>query len=106
MSKASEAAVKAASRILSLAGVYAPGALRYTPEAEEIIDAAADQKYKPLVDVAQRIADWLESLAVQSDKQAADKRFPSLADASAADAKNYRATAKSILVALKGVKGE
>ena len=106
MSKPSEAVVKAAKRVVPRAPYREETYNARIAQSALIIHAAADEKYKPLVDVARKVTDWLERIATQSDKQAADKRFPSLAAASAADAKNYRAIAKSIFEALQRVKGE
>lgn len=43
---------------------------------------------------------WLERLAERSEREAKDRRFVSLANAHAADAKNYRATAADLRRAL------
>jgi len=44
----------------------------------------------------QKVVKWLEMLATNAEKRAEDKRFLSLSEANAADAKNWRATAKDI----------
>ena len=48
--------------------------------------------------VIQRVIGWIDSLAAQSEAQEKQNRgrFNSLADACAADAKNYRATANNL----------
>lgn len=48
----------------------------------------------------ERITKWLERLSVVAERQAKDTRFQTLADANAADARNYRNTIKSIEPAL------
>lgn len=48
----------------------------------------------------QRVISWLDRLADQSERQAKTYRFASLAEACAADAKNYRATADTLRQAL------
>lgn len=53
-----------------------------------------------------KVADWLDSLAADSERQAKDSRFITLAEACAADARNFKATAKSCRRALSGAAGE
>lgn len=65
------------------------------PENLALIAAAPE-----LLAVCERQVAWLEMLAERADKGAADRRFISLAEAHAADAKNYRATAKPIREAI------
>lgn len=55
---------------------------------------------QPMRDALERMVEWLERLAGRADVRAADKRFMTLADAAAADAKNYRATAADLRAAL------
>lgn len=50
----------------------------------------------------QKVILWLERLAASSEQQAKDTRFVTLAEANAADAKNYRATADNLRQALTG----
>lgn len=47
-----------------------------------------------------RVSGWLTQLAVDCGERAKDKRFLSLAEANAKDAKNYRAVVKDIEAAL------
>lgn len=54
-----------------------------------------------LVKKCQKIVAWLDMLAKRCDKLAEDKRFITLTEANEADAKNYRATATDIRLALK-----
>lgn len=48
----------------------------------------------------EKITRWLDRLAASAENQAKDTRFQSLAEANAADAKNYRNTIKAITPAL------
>ena len=59
-----------------------------------------------LLDYAERVTAWLERLAQCADQNATDTRFPSLAEAQTADAKNYRATARDGLKAIAKAKGQ
>lgn len=47
-----------------------------------------------------KVADWVERLLAYSESRAKDRQFPSLSEAHEADARNYRATLKSIRAAL------
>lgn len=47
-----------------------------------------------------KVANWLDRLATAAERAAKDTRFASLAEAQAADAKNYRATIKDIMSVL------
>jgi hypothetical protein len=67
--------------------------------AEFIVTAC--NAHGDLVAKLDQVASWLERLAADSEQQAKDTRFSSLAEACAADAKNYRATAKDIRAALR-----
>jgi hypothetical protein len=49
---------------------------------------------------AKRVVEWLDRLAAAADERAKDRTFPSLADANAWDAKNYRASAKGLRAAI------
>jgi hypothetical protein len=49
-----------------------------------------------LLKEGKRLVAWLDKCAAQSEGQAKDSTFISLAEASAADAKNFRATAKAM----------
>lgn len=63
------------------------------PELAEIITRETGDK--EMVHELQKLVEWLDRLADKSEESAKDKRFLSLAQAHAADANNYRATAKS-----------
>lgn len=58
--------------------------------------AAAPDLYREAV----RVVEWLERLAVQAEARSTDTRFLTLAEANAADAKNYRASAKGLIAAI------
>lgn len=49
-----------------------------------------------LLTVCEKIMVWLDRLAVQHEKAAENKTFPTLAEANAADAANFRKTAAHI----------
>jgi len=61
-------------------------------EADARLIAAAPDMYAQHA----KVAAWLDMLAAQADRMAKDTRFKTLADASAADARNYRAVAAEI----------
>jgi hypothetical protein len=69
-------------------------ARRATPS--EIAAQAPSVGRDELVEVCKKVEAWLYRLAAQADKQAEDTRFPSLVEASKADAKNYRAVATEL----------
>lgn len=52
-----------------------------------------------------KISAWLHRVAADDEVRAKDKRFISLAEACAADAKNYRATAADIDAAIAKAEG-
>jgi hypothetical protein len=64
--------------------------------------ALLEEENNRLRGALQKVILWLERLAKQSDSQEQSNRgrFDSLADANAADAKNYRTTADSLRKAL------
>lgn len=84
-------AMKAASAMVDLyeTTVFSPGSRARL--AEIITRETGD---KEMGHELQKIVEWLDRLADKSEESAKDKRFLSLAQAHAADAKNYRATAK------------
>jgi hypothetical protein len=53
-----------------------------------------------LVRESKKVVAWLKALAGFAESRAKDKRFLSLSEANAADAKNYRATAKHLEASL------
>jgi hypothetical protein len=55
---------------------------------------------KALVANSEKVAGWLERNATAAENRAKDTRFPSLAEANAFDARNYRSTAEDIRKAL------
>lgn len=58
--------------------------------------SAANLEINRLRAKLEKVAAWLDRLAEDSERRAKDTRFESLSKASAADAKNYRATAADI----------
>lgn len=52
-----------------------------------------------------KVAGWLSRLAEQAETRAKDTRFPSLAEANAADAVNYRKTHDHIMAAIAKAEG-
>ena len=56
-----------------------------------------------LIRTCNRVIGWLEQIANDAAERSKDRRFPSLADANAADAKNYLATAGHIRKAVIAV---
>lgn len=70
-------------------------------EANGRLIAAAPDFYRE----AKRVVEWLERLAAHCDERAKDSRFPALAAANAADAKNYRASAKGLKAAIAKAEG-
>lgn len=76
-------------------------------EAEQKKEGDADAmtpEVKKLVDVSTKTMLWLERLATAAENRAKDSRFPSLAEANAFDAKNYRAVAKDLKEAIRAIK--
>lgn len=63
--------------------------------------SAAPELYREAI----RVVEWLERLAVRADGGAKDTRFKALAEASAADAKNYRASVKGLKAAIAKAEG-
>lgn len=53
----------------------------------------------------EKVVAWLDRLAERSEQSAKDKRFLTLAEAHAADAKNYRSTADDIRAAIAKATG-
>ncbi len=77
----------------------------HQPESESLsaqrdrANASAQEAWQRVAELEaalKRVVDWLDRLAVQSETQAKDTRFATLSEACAADAKNYRATAKPL----------
>lgn len=68
----------------------------------ERMKEAAPEMYAEL----RRVAGWLDRLAAQAETQAKDLRFTSLAEACAADAKNYRKTRDIIMSLINKVDGK
>ena len=71
---------------------------RTVQERAEIIRRA--NCHADLVAALKKILDWFHSQAAIADEAAKDSRFPSLAEAYAADARNYRAMVGDIKAAL------
>jgi len=85
--------------------------IRWQPDKEKAFDledcgeeAAANARLiaaaPDLYTEAVRIVEWLERLAAGTETLAKDTRFITLAEANAADAKNYRASAKGLRAAI------
>lgn len=71
------------------------GADEWQSEVDSAIAAVAE-----LIAKAEKVAGWLDAQATAAQGCAQDTRFPSLAEANAADARNYRAIAKDLRAAL------
>ena len=84
-------------------GVYDDSDVPLTKEQKanaELIAAAPD-----LLEKCEKIVAWLDRLADKSSELAKDTRFVTLAEANAADAKNYRKTADDIRIVIKKARG-
>lgn len=66
--------------------------LARTPAPDAVREALEQSVLK-----LEKIGAWLERLAIASDAQARDTRFVTLAEAAAADAKNYRKTVADLI---------
>lgn len=75
---------------------------RATNTANARLIAAAPDLYSEAV----KVVEWLDRLANRADELAKDRRFPCLADANAADAKNYRASARGLKEAIAKAQGK
>jgi hypothetical protein len=64
--------------------------------ADRALIAAAPDFYREAV----RVVEWLDRIADAADERARTCGYPSLAEANAADAKNYRASAKGLRAAI------
>jgi hypothetical protein len=78
------------------------GSLSKVAQANTHLIAAAPDLYAK----CEKIVAWLTRLAEKAEASAKDTRFITLAEASAADAKNYRATISDIESALRKARGE
>ena len=94
--------VKGDNEIASVARPPRSGAGRSEEaEANAHLIAAAPELYREAI----QVVEWLDRLAARADENAKDTRFQSLADANAADAKNYRASAKGLRAAIAKAEG-
>jgi hypothetical protein len=70
-------------------------------DANARLIAAAPDFYRE----AGRVVEWIERLAATAENRAKDTRFPTLAEANAFDAKNYRASIHGLKAAIAKAEG-